>query len=156
MRRAFLLLNLLTTNCSAQGPASLARSMLTAHNAVRVRVKVPPLTWSDLLAARAQEWADTLLARHQFVHRPNSAYGESLFEINGAPATPVQVVEAWAAESRDYDYSSNRCRGTCGHYTQIVWRKTRRLGCGVARRNGREVWVCNYDPPGNIVGERPY
>jgi len=44
----------------------------------------------------------------------------------------------------------------CGHYTQIVWRDTKQVGCGVARDNRREIWVCNYDPPGNWVGHRPY
>jgi hypothetical protein len=114
------------------------------------------MAWSDHLAARAQEWADTLLARKQFIHRPNSTYGENLFEITGAAASPAQVVDAWAAESRNYDYSSNRCSGVCGHYMQIVWGDTKEVGCAVARGRGREVWVCNYDPPGNWTGKRPY
>ena len=156
MRSGFLLLTALAATGSAQRPSSMARDMLAAHNAVRARVKVPPLTWSDALAARAQEWAHTLLERHQFEHRPNSTYGENLFEIDGASTTPARVMDSWAAESRNYDYGSNKCRGMCGHYTQIVWRETRKVGCGVARADGREVWVCNYDPPGNFVGERPY
>jgi uncharacterized protein YkwD len=130
--------------------------MLAAHNAVRARVGTAPLTWSGRLAARAQEWADTLLARKQFAHRPNSPYGENLFEIDGANASPAQVVDAWAAESRDYDYRSNRCCGVCGHYTQIVWGDTREVGCAVARGGGRELWVCEYDPPGNRIGKRPW
>jgi pathogenesis-related protein 1 len=141
-----------------QQPAvsSLARKMLDAHNAVRRRVRTPPLVWSDRLAERARDWADTLLARGQFVHRPNGMYGENLFAITGAAATPAQVVNEWAAELRDYDYRSNKCRDVCGHYTQIIWAITRELGCAVARGRGREIWVCNYDPPGNWVGERPY
>jgi len=130
--------------------------MLAAHNAVRARAGTAPLTWSDGLAARSQDWADTLLTRKQFVHRPKSAYGENLFEITGASASPAQVVHAWAAESRNYDYNSNKCRGVCGHYTQMVWRDTKEVGCAVAQGAGREVWVCNYDPPGNLVGKRPY
>ena len=141
---------------SAAAPSSLSRDMLARHNAVRARVGMPPLAWSDRLAAYAQDWADTLLARNQFVHRPNPAYGENLFEITGAAASPQQVVDAWAEESRNYDYTSNRCAGKCGHYTQIVWRDTKRVGCAVARGRGRDVWVCNYDPPGNWVGKRPY
>jgi pathogenesis-related protein 1 len=66
------------------------------------------------------------------------------------------VVNAWAAESRNYDYRSNCCRGVCGHYTQIVWAGTQEVGCAVARGGRREVWVCNYDPPGNWAGKRPY
>lgn len=137
-------------------PPALQRDMLAAHNAVRARVRMAPLTWSDRLAARSQDWADTLLARKQFAHRPNSTYGENLFEITGATATAEQVVNAWAAESQNYDYRSNRCRGVCGHYTQIVWGSTKEVGCAVARGGGREVWVCDYDPPGNWVGQRPY
>jgi uncharacterized protein YkwD len=139
------------------GPSTaVAREMLAAHNAVRARVETAPLVWSDRLAARAQDWADTLLARNQFAHRPKPAFGENLFEIVGAAASSAQVVHSWAAESRDYEYSSNICRGMCGHYTQIVWRSTKEVGCGVARGGAREVWVCNYDPPGNWIGKRPY
>jgi pathogenesis-related protein 1 len=140
----------------AIAPSSLAREMLAAHKAVRARVGMAPLVWSDRLAARSQDWADTLLARKQFVHRPNSTYGENLFEITGAAASSAQVVNAWAAESRNYDYGANRCRGVCGHYTQLVWGGTKEVGCAVARGGGHEVWVCDYDPPGNWVGQRPY
>jgi pathogenesis-related protein 1 len=103
----------------AVAPSSLARGMLAAHNTVRARVGMAPLAWSDRLAARSQDWAATD-TRKQFVHRPNSTYSENLFEISGATASAAQVVNAWAAESRDYDYNSNRCRGVCGHYTKIV------------------------------------
>jgi uncharacterized protein YkwD len=130
--------------------------MLAAHNAVRATLSIRPLTWSDALAARAQDWATTLLARGEFIHHPKSPYGENLFEIDGATASPEQVVEAWAAESRDYDYATNKCRKVCGHYTQIVWAATTKVGCGVARNARREIWVCNYDPPGNYIGKRPY
>jgi pathogenesis-related protein 1 len=167
VRNTFWLLIVLAGSCGAQwrrfgeeqpliAPSFLARDMLAVHNVVRARVGVVPLAWSDRLAARAQDWADTLLARNQFVHRPNSTYGENLFEIAGATASSAQVVNAWAAESRSYDYSSNRCRGVCGHYTQIVWGDTKYVGCAVGRGGGREVWVCEYDPPGNWLGKRPY
>ncbi len=86
---------------------------------------MPVLVWSDRLAAFAQEWADYLAAHHQFLHRPDSPYGENLFTITGASASPSEVVNDWASESRDYQYRSNACRGVCGHYTQIVWADTK-------------------------------
>jgi pathogenesis-related protein 1 len=134
----------------------LARDMLAAHNAVRKQAGVPPFVWSDKLGAVAQSWANTLLKNKQFYHRPRSDYGENLFEIRGGSVTPQDVVHDWASESRDYDYSSNRCRAVCGHYTQIVWRSTVEVGCAVAKGGGREVWVCEYNPPGNFVGQTPY
>lgn len=133
--------------------------MLTAHNEVRARLHVPPLRWSDQLAAHAQEWASHLLAARQFYHRPHPEFGENLFDIVGphAHASADEVVGDWASESRDYNYRANTCRAEmCGHYTQLVWSSTREVGCAVARDSNREVWVCNYNPPGNWIGERPY
>lgn len=132
--------------------------MLEAHNEVRARVDVPPLRWSDRLAAHAQEWANHLLANGQFYHRPHPPFGENLFDIIGprAHTSPAAVVADWASEEIDYSYRANTCRGVCGHYTQLVWSGTREVGCAAARDSNREVWVCNYNPPGNWVGERPY
>lgn len=152
-------LTLISVALAASRPAidqSQRRDLLAAHNAARAQVGVAPLEWSPRLAARAQDWANTLAARRKFAHRPKSPYGENLFEITGGEASGTQVVDAWTAESRNYDYRRNKCRKMCGHYTQIVWRDTREVGCGVARGRGREVWVCDYDPPGNWIGRRPY
>jgi len=155
-RSISLFLALCGISGSAPPPSSLAREMVEAHNAVRARVRVPPLKWSDRLAKVSQDWANTLLTRGQIGHRPDSQYGENVFAVSGAEASPRQVVDSWAAESRDYDHGRNKCRGVCGHYTQIVWRDTKEVGCAAARRGSREVWVCNYSPAGNWMGEWPY
>ncbi len=144
----------------AQQPTkSIREDILTAHNAARAKVGTPPLVWSDDLAKVAQQWADTLLKDGKFQHRPNPKYGENLFEIRGGNATPAQVVADWVGEQKNYDASANKCKAgaVCGHFTQVVSKLSQRVGCAVAR-NGtqREVWVCNYDPPGNFVGERPF
>ena len=145
--------------------SSLANQILAAHNQVRSEVGVGPLRWSEGLAAYAQEWADWLFDHNAFQHhsaaqRREHHFGENLFEIEGGVATPTEVVTDWANEVVDYDYRHNSCRNTCGHYTQIVWRETKEVGCAVARPHKRgvqkEIWVCEYDPPGNYVGERPY
>jgi len=136
--------------------SKFGREMLDAHNSVRARVGVPSLSWSPQLAAYAQVWANSLLARNEFGHRQRVKYGENLFAITGVTASPAHVVAEWAAEYDEYDYRTNRCSGACGHYTQIVWGETKQLGCAVARGGGREVSVCNYDPAGNWVGRRPY
>ncbi|MGC4055898.1 MAG: CAP domain-containing protein [Paludibaculum sp.] len=150
-----LLLAVPTHSAPAEG---LARPMLAAHNAVRARLGLPPLEWSVELEAVAREWARSLSANGQFRHRPSNRFGENLFVIQGDQATPQFVVNSWASEAKDYNLARNTCRAgaQCGHYTQIVWRTTRQVGCAVGRRGDREVWVCNYNPPGNWEGERPY
>jgi pathogenesis-related protein 1 len=44
----------------------------------------------------------------------------------------------------------------CGHYTQIVWRDTTSVGCAAQSCPQGEIWVCDYSPPGNYVGQHPY
>ena len=154
MRPALLILVLAAGSASAE--SRFAREIVSAHNEIRAQAGVPPLVWSDRLEEIAEDWAKTLLSRREFSHRPNGKLGENLFAITGARSSTAEVIRVWANESRDYDYRSNRCRNVCGHYTQIVWSDTKKVGCAVARDNRREIWVCNYDPPGNWVGHRPY
>lgn len=136
--------------------------MTAAHDKVRARVNVEGMVWSEELARYAQRWADKLKQGGcELQHRPRSGpdaqkYGENIFSATGQTAEAAMVVETWAAELADYDAKRNRCKGVCGHYTQIVWRNSKRLGCGVATCGDTEVWVCNYDPPGNFLGQKPY
>jgi uncharacterized protein YkwD len=142
-------------------PGRLA-GITAAHNRVRAALDLPPLEWSPELARFAQTWADKLRRGGcDLRHRPRAGadaqrYGENIYSATGQTPDSAAVVDAWAAEARGYDARTNRCRGVCGHYTQVVWRSSRRLGCGTASCGDTEVWVCNYDPPGNFLGERPY
>lgn len=132
--------------------------MLNAHNSWRKRYGVPPLTWSPELASYAQQWATKLARENRFEHRPNNRYGENLASASGQQLSPDQVVNMWGNEVADYNYARNTCKPgkMCGHYTQVVWKNSKQLGCGMARNGNREVWVCNYNPPGNYVGQKPY
>lgn len=133
-----------------------------AHERVRAGLGIAPLEWSPELARYAQRWADRLKQRGcDLQHRPHTGpdaqkYGENIFSATGQSPGAAEVVDTWAAEVAGYDAKKNRCKGVCGHYTQIVWRATQRLGCAMASCGDTEVWVCNYDPPGNFIGQRPY
>ena len=59
----------------------------------------------------------------------------------------------WYAESTDYRYPNGGFSMSTGHFTQLVWAGSTSLGCAMARCNDLDVWVCNYDPPGNVDGE---
>ncbi len=147
-----------------------------AHNAVRSQHRLPPLKWSPQLAGYAQQWANQLRKRNNcgMKHRPDRGrfaqrYGENLLQVGPTRwsdgrrelyhMTPQMITEIWADERRFYRYRSNSCkRGkVCGHYTQVVWRDTQEIGCAKAVcRDKSQVWVCNYNPPGNYRGKRPY
>jgi pathogenesis-related protein 1 len=67
------------------------------------------------------------------------------------------MIALWTNEAADYAYTTHRCRGpACGHYTQMVWRGSASVGCGAAMCPFGRYLVCNYAPPGNVVGRRPY
>ncbi len=154
---ATLLLTALPARADQQ-PAWFA-GMLEAHNAARRAVGVPPLRWSAAVAAVAQRWADRLgSAGCPMRHSGTEDYGENLAWAASQQLSPAEVVGLWVAEASAYHPASGACTpgAVCGHYTQIVWRSTRVVGCGYAPCGNSEVWVCNYDPPGNYQGERAY
>lgn len=143
--------------------APVADDLLLAHNYWRKQIKAPPLVWSEALAKLSREWALTLLRKGVLEHRPNSTYGENIAWFAGERLKPVDVVDNWGNEIEFYDHGKNICTedSDCEHYTQIVWKNSREVGCGSAwgehpKYGIQEYWVCNYSPAGNTKGQRPY
>ena len=145
--------------------------LVNAHNKWRSDVKVPLLTWSSSLADTAQTYADKLktIQACKMVHSHTKGLGENLFWAspvmysNGASAvqvvSPTKAVGEWGSEKADYNYQTNACNKSkmCGHYTQVVWKDTTQVGCGKAIcSDNSQVWVCNYTPAGNFIGQKPY
>jgi pathogenesis-related protein 1 len=174
------------TGGSVSGPEPGRMVGITAaHNAVRDTVDteppLEPLTWSDTIATYAQEWADSLAISCRPQHRSSGelrlvGYGENIASF-GSSRTPVstaqRAVEGWAEEAECWTYgqfmSTDQCDAACylalnsdgcGHYTQIVWRDTQEVGCGVSTCTSGgmtfDLWVCNYSPPGNHIMNYPY
>ena len=41
-----------------------------------------------------------------------------------------------------------------GHFTQLVWKGSKQIGCGASCNNSNKCYVtCNYYPPGNYIGQ---
>lgn len=147
------------------------KDMVDAHNRARAAAKptpkpaLPSLTWS----AEAAKKAEAYVSQCKFEHNPNRGeFGENLAAGTPGAMTTADVVKDWASEAADYDSASNTCRNgkVCGHYTQVVWRNTKAVGCAtkLCTKNSPfgsnfptwQLWVCNYTPPGNYIGQKPY
>lgn len=150
-------------------PQGQVNKILKAHNDARAEVGVAPLKWSEKVARSARKWAKKMAKDHpgDLVHSDRSFrnnYGENLSwgatTATGTVMTPQAAVKLWNDEKADYDYESNTCSAVCGHYTQVVWADSKKVGCATVtyRHNGmrHQVWVCQYDPAGNFNGRRPY
>ena len=147
-----------STANNTPAPAPFA-GMISLHNKARSEVGVPAITWSDTIAKASQAWADELKAKHdcKLKHNPGRMYGENLGGGSGRLSARL-IVGLWEGEKRDYSYASNRCTAgkVCTHYTQMVWKRSTEMGCGAASCGNMTVWVCNYNPPGNYIGQKPY
>ena len=135
--------------------------MVRTHNKWRSEVGVVNVKWSVEVARSAQKWADELGRRGcAMKHSSDRKYGENIFWSSGMNPTAEDVTNDWAAEIKFYkkgtkiSYSNY---SNFGHYTQMVWSSTTEIGCGRAKcAHGKEVWVCQYNPAGNYIGEKPY
>ncbi|MED6198444.1 hypothetical protein PIB30_066318 [Stylosanthes scabra] len=133
---------------------------LKAHNDARAEVGVKPLKWNTLL----ESYAHSHLSKHiEDCDLENSGgpYGENIVRGAGIwrKLTGKEAVDFWVSGKKNYDEKSNTCivPDTCLGYTQVVWNTTIHVGCArVKCHNGSVMVSCNYDPPGNFKGQRPY
>ncbi len=73
----------------------------------------------------------------------------------GIIVTIPNVVKAWYDEEPLYDYNNPGFSSDTGHFTQVVWKSTKEIGCGYRTGCGGSwpnVWVCQYNPAGNVIG----
>lgn len=139
--------------------------LLAAHNAERARVGVASMDWDPALAADARVWAKELAATGRFEHSPDEPNkpieGENLWAGTPRAFSPEAMVGLWVSEKTDYRpgvFPNNSRSGdveNVGHYTQVIWRTSHRVGCATAVGKNEEFLVCRYSDAGNITGQRP-
>jgi pathogenesis-related protein 1 len=148
-------------------------AIVATHNKWRAQVGVGELSYSPELEVSAQAWANHLKQTNQCKMRhssPEGHYGENLFWASALTwsdgrrelqkVSSEKPVDSWGSEKLDYSYAKNSCElgKMCGHYTQMVWRTSSKVGCAMAvcEDSQEQVWVCQYQPAGNLVGSKPY
>ena len=140
----------------------MIKEMLKLHNFHRARHCSPPLVISNRLNGTAQSYAEYLAATSTFEHSHMDLDGEGLGEnlyMAWISYGPVKVdakaaMKSWYDEISMHDFNKPKFSTETGHFTQLVWKGSKKLGVGVALSpNGREVYiVTHYFPAGNIVG----
>lgn len=136
---------------------------LAAHNRERAAFGSAPMLWDAGLAAQARAYAARLARYGRLQHSPKAerpGQGENLWMGSRGAYVAEAMVATWAAERRHFRrgifpaVSSTGNWRDVGHYSQIVWPRTTRVGCGLASSARWDVLVCRYSPPGNRDGDR--
>ncbi|XP_054911673.1 glioma pathogenesis-related protein 1-like [Poeciliopsis prolifica] len=148
------------------------------HNKARADVSPPAnnmlyMSWDEALAITARAWAKRCQFKHNIhlreagrMHPTFTSVGENIWM--GSPPNTFSVkkaIQKWVGEVNDYNYTTNKCKAVCGHYTQVVWAQSYKVGCAVVNcpRGIKDfppfaaaIFVCNYAPGGNFIGWQPY
>ena len=125
-------------------------SILTTHNKYRATHQAPPLKWDESIAEDSYKYAMTCPQGHS--HAPNRgenlAWGYTTFD---------SAIKAWYDEEVLYNYDERNFSAQTGHFTQVVWKDTSLVGCGInpdcvhTASQSKQAIVCQYSPPGNVV-----
>jgi hypothetical protein len=149
--------------CAAPVTDAQKAELLAAQNKYRLEVGEPPLVWSDRIALSAQTWAEHLAnVVHAMVHSGAIATGENLATWPAGHATLTRLVKIWGDEKQyfvDSAFPAISNTGdwkTVGHYSQLVWKNTTEVGCGLATGGGQDYLVCQYNPQGNMANEKAF
>ncbi|KAI9561935.1 hypothetical protein GHT06_012898 [Daphnia sinensis] len=170
---------------------STQKKIVMYHNFFRSRVHPPAadmlaMTWHGEAARDAQRWADQC----QFLIHDNvtgrwvddfGSCGQNIF-VSTHQVPWMFATKTWFLEKHNFTYGSPQNNlFEVGHYTQMVWAATHKVGCGFTkcpyrpdkrsrttkRSGGRSSikhpkyfynYVCNYCPIGNYMERlgRPY
>lgn len=131
------------------------------HNQARSAAGVAPIYWDASLAAAADAWAAELARTGRWGHSPaptRPGQGENLWMGTRGAFTIDEMVGSWAGEARWFkpgvfpDVSRTGRWEQVGHYSQMIWRGTTRVGCALRSSAGNDYLVCRYSPAGNVMG----
>jgi len=140
------------------------------HNRYRATHSAPALTIDDKLVGYAQTLVDSCKFAHNLTIG-GVKYGQNIAVMgSSAPMARNDVeramIKAWYNEVKDFSSEYGKTSPNManfakwGHFTQMVWKGTSRIGCafkvckkGTIFSNGYGNFIaCNYQTPGNVGG----
>ena len=131
--------------------------ILTNHNYHRKKHQVDELERSSEIEQVAQKYSEYLASIETMKHSDNKKYGENLYycwSSAGICVTGEKASQSWYNEVNEYNFNSPGFSSGTGHFTQLVWKGSKQIGCGAACSNNNKCYVtCNYYPPGNVISQ---
>lgn len=132
-------------------PKDFIEKCLQEHNNYRAKHHSPALVLNHELCKIAQAWANTIAQKDRMYHS-TSGFGENIYwstvDVDGERA-----VQLWYSEIKDYNWKKNESQKGTGHFTQVIWKRTKEMGVAAAKaKSGNLYVVAEYNPPGNFVG----
>ena len=136
--------------------------ILEEHNKYRKRHGVPNLELDNDLIKSATVYAESLAKNSDpnYLIPSNNYYmgdeklGENLFQCNQQSCkidNYIQSLNVWYSEKEFYNFNTNKGDKATANFTQIVWKSTKKLGCGFGNKtNTSYKVVCHYLPKGNV------
>ena len=140
---------------------NLATRIIAAHNRERTALGVGALVWDPALEAGAASYARGMALTGRFVHSDRASRagaGENLWMGTHGGFSLEQMIANWASEKKMFvpgifpRVSRTGNWADVGHYSQMIWPSTTRVGCALASNMSSDYFVCRYAPAGNIDG----
>lgn len=147
---------LLSTTKVAVSAAEKAK-ILSILNTFRKKYQASALTWSTAVATSAQGSSNTCVFAHNSNQLHTLHYGENLSAASGSANWPL-AISLWTSEAKLYNFKKPGFSSATGHFTQVVWRGTKTVGCGYtncAKQLGMGMYACRFYPAGNVLGQFP-
>lgn len=148
-----------------------SNSCMAKHNYYRAQKGLPALLWDAGIAAGAQSWANQ--KRGVMQHSSGTGNGENLYMGGGGCDS---AVADWMSEGGSSMPNLQVTSGnymSIGHYSQVMWKGTSKLGCGEAYGlvvcryvslylsilhvdlvSNSYLYLSRYYPPGNMLNSK--
>lgn len=149
-----------------------AQLVVGTHNFYRHVVDPPAIymadmIWNSSLANNSNNWVIQCNWDSNIKNQYNIGKNIYATTFRDKYFSPNIAANSWGMEKPDYTYYTNTCATNkfCADYTQMIWNISINIGCayqdcpiinGLDWPNGGTIVMCQYFPPGNTKGDKPY
>lgn len=138
--------------------AAQQAQFLSLHNSIRAKHSAAALTWNATLANAAEKWSSKCVFQHSGgslgPYGENLAAGTGAYNVSAAMTSwtneeckcshRFKVAQTPLALTGVHSASYVPSNPQPSHYTQIVWKSTKQVGCGLYTCVGGTIFPASY------------